>query len=200
MPSHGIQAMLEECRSDAILLYDTCRSAETAVTNTFTTRRGVAELIAACGFRETAPGASDDSFTYSLTKELRLACKAGKPFTIPYLFSQVLSRLRNSNTWKHKSTPAYTSLVSDRNGRQIMLEPLGQSLQKKRNAVSASLALGLISRPSGTLTSRTGKTIYWLPGSAKIHESRIDPGLVSGSLGIDPSLASRLSTLHSKFV
>jgi hypothetical protein len=131
MPSHGIQSLLEECRSDAVLFYDACHSAETSVTKSTTTRRGVTELIAACGFQATAPGVSVHSFAHTLTQELRSASKTGVPFSVPYLFSQVLSRLRNSSSWEEKATPVHTNLVCERGGRQIMLEPL-----KPRNATT----------------------------------------------------------------
>ncbi|PMD58398.1 uncharacterized protein K444DRAFT_725621 [Hyaloscypha bicolor E] len=124
MPSHGIQSLLEECRSDAVLFYDACHSAETSVTKPSTTRRGVTELIAACGFQTTAPGVSVHSFAHALTQELRSASQTGVAFSVPYLFSQVLSRLRNSSSWEEKATPVHTNLVCERGGRQIMLEPL----------------------------------------------------------------------------
>jgi len=130
MPSHGIQSLLEECRSDAVLCYDACHSAETSVTKSTTTHRGVTELIAACGFQATAPGVSVHSFAHTLTQELCSASKTGVHFSVPYLFSQVLSRLRNSSRWEEKATPVHTNLVCERGGREIMLEPL-----KPRNAI-----------------------------------------------------------------
>jgi hypothetical protein len=124
MLSHPIQAMLENCLSDAILFYDACGSAETSVTTKSEVRRGVTELIAACGFNETAPGVGDHSFTASLTKELKSQSQAGVPFSVSSLFSRVLSSMRKSETYQKKSTPVNTRLVCDRTGRQIKIQPL----------------------------------------------------------------------------
>jgi hypothetical protein len=63
MPTGGIQTLLEESRSDAILIYDSCCSADTAMIES--TLNGITELMAACWFQTTAPGVGPTLFFYT---------------------------------------------------------------------------------------------------------------------------------------
>jgi hypothetical protein len=137
--------MLEECRLDALLFYDACHSAETAVIEPSAARRGITELIAACGFQTTAPGVNGHSFASSLVEELRSAALTDTPFSVYYLFSQALSRLRHSKSWIQKATPIHTNLVSDQGRRQIMLQPLGErdAVEDKSEILSKHLRMFL---------------------------------------------------------
>lgn len=128
MASHGIQTILEESQSDAILFYDACESAETAVTTASNDPQGVTELISACGFQTTAPGPSSDSFAFTLTAELRHVASISRAVPLSEVYSRILAGLRNAPNRGEKTTPVHTSLTWSQDGRSIMLEPLKNSL------------------------------------------------------------------------
>ncbi|TVY34603.1 hypothetical protein LOCC1_G008506, partial [Lachnellula occidentalis] len=123
MPSSGIQGLLEEARSDVIMLHDTCHSADTSVTRR-SQLHGVTELIAACGFETTAPGPGQHSFTAALTICLQRLHADSVPFSVSDLFSKIIAQLRNNGLRPLKQTPVHCSLTTEQSGRRIMLHPV----------------------------------------------------------------------------
>ncbi|TVY71327.1 hypothetical protein LSUE1_G005951 [Lachnellula suecica] len=126
MSSGFVQELLEETHSDALLLHDACRSADTAVSNLpEKSKKSITELIAACGFQTTAPGVGENSFTHALTEILPFMSKTRKPFSVSELFSRVVSRLRDSPDRADKATPhnlrAQRVIGSLPNTRTLML-------------------------------------------------------------------------------
>jgi hypothetical protein len=111
MASHGIQTIIEESCSDAILFYDACQSAETAVTTASSDLQGVTELISACGFQTTAPGPSSDSFSFTLTTQLREIASLGRAVPLSEVYSRILAGLRNAPDRSRKTTPVHASLT-----------------------------------------------------------------------------------------
>lgn len=91
---------------------------------TKSTLNGITELIAACGFQTTAPGVGPTSFTHALTHCLKAAYWAEKQFSVSELYSQVLSRLRNTPGRTTEITPVHCTPTSEKSGRQIMLAPI----------------------------------------------------------------------------
>jgi hypothetical protein len=120
MPTGFVQTLLEESRSDALLLYDSCCSADTAMTKTSV--HGITELIAACGF-ESSTYTGPTSFTNALSEYLRTAYFAGRQFSVSELYSQILSKLRNAPGRTMEVTPVHCTLKSEKIGRHIMLGP-----------------------------------------------------------------------------
>jgi hypothetical protein len=86
----GIQNVLEQAKSDVLILIDSC-SAGTANTDQ---GRGVTELVAAGGFNTTANGVGSWSFTHALVIELSLLSR-GRPFTVSKLHNRIVSRMQN---------------------------------------------------------------------------------------------------------
>ncbi|KAI9643508.1 hypothetical protein NHQ30_008127 [Ciborinia camelliae] len=86
----GIQNTLEHAESDVLIILDCCASGNP------NTLRGVGatELIAACGFRESANPPGPASFTHALVKELQ-AMSRMQFFTTAMLYTRVLSRLQS---------------------------------------------------------------------------------------------------------
>ncbi|TGO60848.1 hypothetical protein BCON_0032g00430 [Botryotinia convoluta] len=121
MPSNSIQTLLEESKSDALLLYDTCHSASTAISLN-PPAGSVTELIAACGF-ETITRTGNNSFTSAFIRELSSAATQGA-VSVSELYNRVLTRQRNSPNRKRNATPVRCTLVSDGDRISIMLEPL----------------------------------------------------------------------------
>ncbi|CZR68567.1 uncharacterized protein PAC_18466 [Phialocephala subalpina] len=97
VPVNGIQALFKESISDFVLIYDTCESAETAVTSAANNPRGIIKLISACGFRATAPSPGFESLAYTLIADLVGAAKPGDPFSVSQFYNRILARLRNSS-------------------------------------------------------------------------------------------------------
>jgi hypothetical protein len=124
IPSGGIQAFFEQSGSDALLIYDACHSAETAISRDSRSPQSITELIAACGFQTTAPGVGDHSLTHTLTKELRHLRTGDRPFSVSELFSRVLTRLKHTPSREERTTTVHTTLTWEASGRCIMLEPL----------------------------------------------------------------------------
>jgi len=124
MSSSGIQGLLEETKSDALLLYDACFSSDSAITNP-SSQRSVTDLIASSGFCSLAPGVGLHSFTTALIEELETAAKNGSALSVPQLHSHIHSRLRNSQTRDERRAPIHCELTSDnKDPRKIMLEPM----------------------------------------------------------------------------
>ena len=117
--------MLEQAKSDALLLLDCCTAASSATAS----GSGLTELIAACGFETWAPGVGEHSFTRSLIEELRYL-NHGPPFSVALLHNKFLSRIKY---WKprltsafapeRRKTPIYIQLANEMNRRSIELRP-----------------------------------------------------------------------------
>ena len=122
----GLQELLENAESDALILLDCCAAASSISA----TGSGVIEVIAACGFETWAPGVGEHSFTRSLIDELRY-WSHGPILSVAMLHNKVLSRIKY---WKprfgmtgeheHRKTPIYIVLSHERNQRSIGLIPL----------------------------------------------------------------------------
>jgi hypothetical protein len=123
MPVGGIQTILEESCSDALLVYDSCHSADTAWTKT-SLHRGITELIIACGFESKAPGVGKTSFMHTFTDVLFYASLQQEPLSISELYGWCLSRLRNARNRIDQTTPFHCTLNSENSGRCIILQPL----------------------------------------------------------------------------
>lgn len=119
-PSVGVQGLFEGNRSDALLLYDACSSANGAVTREFRSGGSVTELISACGVHDTAPGVGDNSFTSALIKTLR---EDSSPMFVSQLYQRILARLTYTPDRKDKRIPVHCTLTSEKGGRQIVLAP-----------------------------------------------------------------------------
>ena len=79
--------MLEQAKSDILILLDCCAAAS----STASSGSGITEVIATCGFEAWAPGVDQHSFTRSLIDELKYLGK-GAPFSAALLHNKVLSR------------------------------------------------------------------------------------------------------------
>ncbi|KAL2074169.1 hypothetical protein VTL71DRAFT_7947 [Oculimacula yallundae] len=126
-PSGPIQTLFEHSRSDTLLLYDACHSADTA-TGIAPAEAGMTELIAAAGCNETAPGPGKDSFSHAMTDILRSQSTIGDPFTVSELHSSILARVRGASDPNSVTTPVHTSVVSHSHDRErcILLAPLAR--------------------------------------------------------------------------
>lgn len=122
MPAGSIQTILGQSRSDALLIYDACQSADTATTKM--TPHGITELITSCGFESTAPAVGKTSFTHTLTTVLASASVTNAPLSVAELYGQCLSRLRNAKNRTDQTTPFHCTLTSEKAGRRIILQPL----------------------------------------------------------------------------
>lgn len=122
----GLQELLENAESDALILLDCCAAASSISA----TGSGVTEVIAACGFETWAPGVGEHSFTRSLIDELRY-WSHGLTLSVAMLHNKVLSRIKY---WKprfgmtgeheHRKTPIYIVISHEGNQRSIGLIPL----------------------------------------------------------------------------
>ena len=122
----SVQTMLEQAKSDVLLLLDCCQAASTIAAS----GNGVTEIIAACGFETEAPGVGEHSFTRSLIDELKYLSQ-GSPFTAAFLHNKVLSRIIwwNPRFGKFgprevRKTPVYIQLANEAQQRSITLSPL----------------------------------------------------------------------------
>jgi hypothetical protein len=177
--------LIEEADCDALLLYDTCHSADTAVTNTRHSR-GTTELIAACGFEAIAAEVGEHSFTDALLNVLAIASE-GPAFSVMELHGQLLARLKGwvstpmrdqsgnfiRNQYgvlmkepRRKRTPIYSRLNHHRTQRGIILAPL----PKIKGPQGTHVDSGLSSSPNcqelpmeGTEVSFTRSTITTWP-------------------------------------
>jgi len=144
LASSGIQSLFEEAACDALLLYDTCHSAETSLTVSQCSK-GTTELIAACGFESIAPEVGEHSFTNALVHVLAVASQQSA-FSVSELHGRLLTRLKS---WtpspmrdqtgrflrdqhgnlimepQRRKTPIYSPLTHSRQRREIILKPLG---------------------------------------------------------------------------
>ena len=138
--AHG--AMLENLKSDVLLLLDCCTAGGTSGDAT----NGVKEIIAACGFETWTPGVGPHSFTGALIEELK-RLSTGRPFSIASLHSRILERLRHwsvvynaedycyvdeqgrAQDRERNKTPVYIALNKDTIFRSIQLTPCPVELE-----------------------------------------------------------------------
>lgn len=157
LPSSGIQSLLEEAGCDALLLYDSCHSADTAITPAHSSR-DVTEVIAACGFESITPEVGEHSFTNALINVLVVSSE-GPAFSIAELHGRVLAELKRGWTAAPKrdgygmfiqnhfgqlvmepertTAPVYCNLTHERSRRNIILAP--SSKDPLRQTFTASL-------------------------------------------------------------
>jgi hypothetical protein len=139
IPVGGIQTILEESHSDALLVYDACHSANTAWTKP-SLHGGITELITTCGFESKALGVGKASFTNTFTDVLFYASLQQEPLSVSELYGQCLSRLRNAGNRTDQTTPLHCTLTSENTGRHIILQPLARlnKLQGGNTVVEAA--------------------------------------------------------------
>ena len=119
--------MLEQARSDVLILLDCCAAASSATSS----GNGITEIIAACGFEAYAPGVGQHSFTRSLIDELKYLEGMGS-FSTSLLHDKVLSRVKywkprfgpSASRHEIRRTPIYIVISSETRSRSIVLEPL----------------------------------------------------------------------------
>ncbi|THV48181.1 hypothetical protein BGAL_0263g00110 [Botrytis galanthina] len=164
MPSNGIQTLLEESNSDVLLLYDTCHSANTAISLN-PPAGSVTELIAACGFETTTSGGKN-SFTSAIVRELSSAATQGA-VSVSELYNRVLTRKRNSPNRKRHATPVRCTLASDDDRTSIILEPLlpppviaSHQSSEVLDGVNAVYNIGIVKR--GLEMGDTSVFLKWL--------------------------------------
>lgn len=127
--SNGIQALFEAADCDALLLYDCCHSANTAITPAKSWRR-TTELIAACGFEGIAAEVGEHSFTNALIEVLALS-SSGSSFSASQLHIKIVQQLKK---WSPLPTrDELGKFVRDSFGRPVM-EP-----QRRRTPVYCNL-------------------------------------------------------------
>ena len=137
-----VQALLAECDSDALLLYDCCFATPIPASGNTC---GVTDAIAACGFHETAPGVGQDSFTNALVNELGILSYSTTPISVGELYRRLVQRLRNDTLnvtfdengdiilgldgkpifeGDRRRTPIYYPISNEQKRRKILLAPL----------------------------------------------------------------------------
>lgn len=124
---YGLQTMLEQARSDVLILLDCCAAASSATGS----GNGITEIIAACGFEAWAPDVGQHSFTRSLVDELKYLGGMG-PFSTSLLHNKVLSRVKywkprfapSASHREMRKTPIYIVISNETRPRSIELEPL----------------------------------------------------------------------------
>jgi len=129
--------MLEQARSDVLILLDCCAAASSATGS----GNGITEIIAACGFEAWAPGVGQHSFTRSLVDELKYLGSMG-PYSTSLLHNKVLSRVKywkprfttSASHREMRKTPIYIVISNETRPRSIELEPLRlQKLEDDNN-------------------------------------------------------------------
>jgi hypothetical protein len=127
--------MLEEAKSDVLILLDCCAAASSIAS----VDSGITEVVAACGFETWTPGVGEHSFSRSLIDELNFL-STGPLFTAAMLHNKVLSRIKYwkprynagaslnpRDLWAEKrKTPVYILLAGEAKQRSIELTPLRQ--------------------------------------------------------------------------
>lgn len=161
VPSSGIQTLLEEADSDALLLYDCCHSAAITTTGYFKGNKGVKEIISACGYETIAPEVDEHSFTNALIETLALVSK-GAPFSVGELHSRVLSRLKcwtASLLYDEDGKVLKTlegNLVSERQPRRTPIYSILRESTPRRSIVLAPLTLA---QPAPEANTQAGPSI-----------------------------------------
>ena len=118
--------MLEQAKSDCLILLDCCAAASSATSS----GNGITEIIAACGFEAWAPGVGQHSFTRSLIDELRYLSQT-TPFSTSFLHSKVLSRVKywkpryapSASHREMRKTPIYIVISNATTPRSIEIQP-----------------------------------------------------------------------------
>jgi Protein of unknown function (DUF2838) len=137
MPSAPIQSLLETVDSDVLLLYDCCRAATTPTSDK--NQGGVTEVIAACGYEDTAAEVDEHSFTNALIETLT-NLSYQELFSVAWLHSQILMKLKSGtpgvktltngdrvSDCQRRKTPVYSLLSETIPRRSIVLGPLPSS-------------------------------------------------------------------------
>ncbi|KAL8790092.1 MAG: hypothetical protein Q9213_000794 [Squamulea squamosa] len=146
---YGLQTMLEQANSDALLLLDCCAAASSVAAS----GNGVTEVIAACGFETWAPGVGEHSFTRSLIEELKYLGHR-PPFSVALLHNKVLSRIKYwkprfasacASETERRKTPIYIQLANEMNRRSIEVRPQPVHLD---SSMAASPPLDISQQPS----------------------------------------------------
>jgi hypothetical protein len=149
----GVQSILEEAQCDVLLLYDTCHSADTAVSSA-RSGQGITEIIAACGFESVAAEVGEHSFTNALANILAISSDE-QAISVSEIHNRLLSRLkrwqsspltdshgrflrgRNGRVAmeiQRRRTPVYCNLTPQRTHRSIFLAPLRQENDVEGNS------------------------------------------------------------------
>ena len=155
--------MLEQARSDVLILLDCCAAASSATGS----GSGITEIIAACGFEAWAPGVGQHSFTRSLIDELRYLHRTG-PFSTSLLHNKVLSRVKywkprfapSASHREMRRTPIYIVISDETRPRSIEIEAQQQPSRPSEitvNPLSLESTLSSLSL-SEAVTSTTGTT------------------------------------------
>lgn len=168
-----------------LLLYDSCHSADTAITPARSSR-GTTEVIAACGFEAIAPEVGEHSFTNALSHVLAMASE-GSPFFVSDLHNRLLARLKN---WvpsplkdneerfikdhqgflvmepQRRKAPVHCILSTRRNRRGILLMPLPQIERGSRPSVHIGPRPNFLNEP---LSTTVGAALSG-PGSARFWQ------------------------------
>jgi hypothetical protein len=105
-----IQILFEEAEADSLLIIDACDSANSGTINKHS---GVTELVSSGGFKSTAPGAGHFPFTNALIRFLGHTKENN--FSVPRLYSTLISRMRNSPNRMSHETPFHCTLTTDTN-------------------------------------------------------------------------------------
>ena len=143
--------MLEEVKSDVLILLDCCSAGAT----NGDAKHGTKEVIAACGFETWTPGVGQHSFTKCLIDELKYL-STGPAFSASSLHSRILDRIKYWNPVynaeqllvqdsegryrdkERRKTPVYISLNKDSARRSIELMSFQASGPNNRKATSPS--------------------------------------------------------------
>jgi hypothetical protein len=169
--------MLEEAKSDVLILLDCCAAAS----STASVGSGITEVIAACGFETWTPGVGEHSFSRSLIDELKFL-STGPPFTAAMLHNKVLARIKYwkprynagaspdpRDLWREKrKTPVYILLASDVKQRSVELAPLRPSNSSR----PASIVVPPPFPSDGSFTSLPGSFVTSDPDSMDLGSSQ----------------------------
>lgn len=131
----GVQTLLEEARSDVLLLLDAC----TAGFSSGGPNGSVTEVIAASGSSQAPLGIVLNSFSSVLARELAALSSRGS-FTISELYLVVLSRMQSHMETDNRATPLHLALSSPRLPRSIILSPLQRTKRMRSEDPHVSLA------------------------------------------------------------
>lgn len=169
--------MLEEAKSDVLILLDCCAAASSAASS----NSGITEIIAACGFETWTPGVGEHSFSRSLIEELKFL-STGLPFTAVMLHNKVLSRIKYwkprfsagasldpRDPWKEKrKTPVYIGLANETRQRSIELTPL-TSIESSASLLSVPIESSTVTVSSPPSVSPPGT---YDPDSMEVDSSQ----------------------------
>ena len=127
-----LQALLEHCESDVLILLDCCAAASSATAS----GNGVTEVIAACGFETWAPAVGEHSLSRTLIDELDYWSCERPSLSAAMLHSKVLSRIKSRKPRyemsgqrgkieppERRKTPIYIRLSDEGKKRSIELKP-----------------------------------------------------------------------------